>query len=74
MYRLNELRPGERATVKDMQVPGNLRRRLLDIGLTYGTNIRCVGKSPMGDPAAYLVRGAVIALRSEDTEKITVER
>ena len=45
---------------------GALRRRLLDIGLIPGTRVTCTAVSPAGDPAAYLIRGAVIALRGRD--------
>ena len=49
-----------------------MRRRLLDIGLVEGTNIECLQKSPAGDPVAYLIRGAVIALRAEDSAAVLV--
>ena len=69
---LNELNPGETAVVKELKTRGSIRRRLLDIGLVKDTKIECVGKSPAGDPAAFLIRGAVIAIRSEDMKEIVV--
>jgi len=45
-----------------------------DIGLIDGTRVECLGKAISGDPAAYLIRGAVIALRSEDAAKIAVSK
>lgn len=69
---LKELRPGCRAVVSGMSSSGSMRRRLMDIGLTENTTVECVGRSAAGDPSAYLIRGAVIAIRSEDSEKITV--
>lgn len=69
---LNELNPGETAVVKELKTRGSVRRRLLDIGLVKDTKIECVGKSPAGDPAAFLIRGAVIAIRSEDMKDIVV--
>ena len=48
--------------------------RLLDLGLIRGTRVTCTAKSPAGDPAAYLIRGAVIALRRADAEGIRLER
>ena len=69
---LNELNPGETAVVKELKTRGSIRRRLLDIGLVTDTKIECVGKSPAGDPAAFLIRGAVIAIRSEDMKDIVV--
>lgn len=71
--RLNEIRPGEHARILDLTATGNMRRRLLDIGLITNTDIECVGKSPCGDPKAYLIRGAVIAIRSEDSKNILIQ-
>lgn len=51
-----------------------MRRRLLDVGLVEDTKVECVGRSPGGDPSAYLIRGAVIAIRSEDSRGIMVRR
>ena len=51
---------------------GAMRRRLQDIGLIEGTDIECLQKSPAGDPIAYYIRGAVIALRSVDSGNILV--
>ncbi|MBE7022679.1 MAG: ferrous iron transport protein A [Ruminococcaceae bacterium] len=51
----------------------SMRRRLLDIGLTQGSLVTCLYQSPARDPRAYLIRGAVIALRAEEAEKILVE-
>lgn len=74
MYCLNDIAPGERARIVSQSTCGALRRRLLDMGLIEGTEVECVGKSPAGDPRAYLIRGAVIALRAEDCSRIAVER
>ena len=51
---------------------GELRRRFLDLGIIEGTKIEVLYRSPFGDPTAYLIRGAVIALREEDSEKILI--
>ena len=40
--------------------------RLRDLGLIENTRVVCLGRSPMGDPSAYLIRGTVIALRRCD--------
>ena len=49
------------------------RRRLLDLGLIEHTKVMCLGLSPLGDPAAYLIRGAVIAIRAKDSQNILVK-
>ena len=64
------LRPGEREFVQDLRTEGAMRRRLLDIGLVKNTPVECIGRSPCGDPSAFLIRGAVIAIRAEDSANI----
>lgn len=72
-YSLNELKPGQKTRIKELRSHGSIRRRLLDIGLIEDTEVECLGRSPGGDPTAFLIRGAVIALRSEDCKDILVE-
>lgn len=69
---LSELRAGQKAVVTELNLFNHMRRRLQDIGLIEGTLVTCVGKSPLGDPTAFLIRGAVIALRSDETSKVIV--
>lgn len=69
---LTSLKEGERARVSTLLSSGSMRRRLQDIGLIEGTEVECVQKSPAGDPVAYMIRGALIALRSEDSSNILV--
>ncbi len=69
---LNAVKPGEHVIVRSLNTKGSMRRRLLDIGLIENTDVECVGRSPAGDPAAFLIRGAVIAIRSEDCRDIIV--
>ncbi len=68
--KLSELPIGECTRVCSLKNVGEIRRRLLDIGLSPGTEVRCVGKSPLGDPLAFLIRGTEIAIRISDAEKI----
>ena len=70
--KLSGLNQGERAFVSDIHSNDSIRRRLQDIGLIEGTNVTCVNKSPLGDPIAYLIRGAVIALRREDSSCVLI--
>lgn len=73
MRSLDMISPGESAVVNSLGAHGSMRRRLLDIGLVEGTRVKCVGVSPMGDPAAYLIRGAVIAIRKADSRSVIIE-
>lgn len=67
---LNELKVGQIATVKQLVANTGIRRRLQDIGLIEGTQVECVHRSPSGDPTAFLIRGAVIAIRTEDSSSV----
>jgi len=67
LVSLNTLSVGEQAYVNKLGFGANDRRRMQDI-------VECLGKAISGDPAAYLIRGAVIALRSEDAAKIAVSK
>lgn len=64
---------GRSARVAEVRADPAMRRRLMDIGLIPGTRVTCVARSPAGDPAAYLIRGAVIALRGRDAAGIRLE-
>ena len=70
---LNDINPGQSAVVRSLRTTGSMRRRLLDIGLIENTRVECIGRSPAGDPSAFLIRGAVIAIRSEDCKDILIE-
>ncbi|HHW46210.1 MAG TPA: ferrous iron transport protein A [Clostridiales bacterium] len=69
---LSSLPIGRTARVKKLNCSGLLRRRLLDLGIIKDTVIEALAKSPSGDPTAYNIRGAVIALRSEEAGRILV--
>ncbi len=71
--RLRDLQPGQHAVVRALELQGSMRRRLCDIGMIEHTRLECLGVSPGGDPKAFLLRGAVIALRSADSGGILVE-
>ena len=57
---LDKLPVGQTARVEELRLNGSIRRRMQDIGLIEGT------------PVAYLIRGAVIALRREDSGRVMV--
>lgn len=73
LISLNQLPLGTFGKVKKLTANGGERRRMLDLGLIYDTPVESLRKSPAGDPIAYEIRGAVIALRSEEASKIFVE-
>jgi DtxR family Mn-dependent transcriptional regulator len=74
--RLSDLKPGEKAVVSGLApgCRGSERRRFLDLGILPGTAIEAEMISPSGDPTAYRVRGALLALRREQAEFIEITR
>lgn len=71
---LNELNLGEKALVKKISDNSLMKRRLIDIGIINGTSVECVLISPGENPKAYMIKGAVIAIRNEDAKFIEIER
>ena len=71
---LRELSKGEKGIVTGLTSGKAMKMRLRDIGLIEGTEVECLGKSPLGDPAAFLIRGAVIALRNEDACHVRIRK
>ena len=71
---LFEVNVGSRARVSELLSIGLSRRRMLDLGLIPGTIINVIRKSPLGDPIAYNIRGALNALRKEEAKQILVSK
>ena len=63
---------GKTVVVEYLNCSGNIRRRLLDLGIIKGTKIKPIFKSPSGDPTAFEVRGTVLAIRKENCKDINV--
>ena len=70
--RLSSLMPGEYGYILSLPCDRFRRKRLMDLGLTEGTCVKCVHVSPLGDPVAYRIRGCVIALRRSEAGSIKV--
>lgn len=70
---LDNLKIGRKAIVKKVNNAHSERRRLLDLGILPGTQIENVMKSPLGDPIAYRVRNATVALRKKQACLIEIE-
>lgn len=70
---LRDVRIGESCVVKRLNVEGAIRRRIMDMGITKGTEIFVRKVAPLGDPLELTVRGYELSLRKADAEKIEVE-
>ena len=69
---LDQLQPNILATVTQLTSTGANRRRLMDLGILPGTKVEVEMVSPLGDPVAYRVRGAVVALRHKQAREIEI--
>jgi len=74
--RLSALQPGELAQVVSIsrESRGDARRRLLDLGFVAGSDVQVDLTNPLGDPTAYLIKGATIALRKQQADKILIKK
>lgn len=70
---LCQLETNEEATVASLAIQGSMRRRFMDLGLVPGAAIKALYRAFSGDPTAYLIHGAVIAIRNDDAAGIIVK-
>jgi len=71
--RLSELKRGEKGRIVKIGGGGSLRRRLLDMGLVPGSEVKMERVAPLGDPIEIKVKGYNLSLRKEEAESIQVE-
>ncbi len=70
---LSDISEGETAEISRILTESDMRRRLLDIGLIPETQVICLNQGAKKEISAYLIRGAVIALRKEDCKNILIK-
>ena len=73
MKTLKDVKIGESAVIEKLHGEGALKRRVMDMGLTKGTEVYVRKVAPLGDPMEVTVRGYELSLRKADTEMIEVE-
>ena len=72
MKTLRDVKIGESATVERLHGEGALKRRIMDMGLTKGTEITVRKIAPLGDPMELTVRGYELSVRKADAALIEV--
>ena len=72
MSTLKEAKIGSTVTVKKLNGEGAVKRRIMDMGITKGTEIYDRKVAPLGDPIEVTVRGYELSLRKADAEMIEV--
>ena len=73
MKTLKDVKVGESVTVAKLHGEGPVKRRIMDMGITRGTQVFVRKVAPLGDPMEVTVRGYELSLRKADTEMIEVE-
>ena len=73
MKTLKGVRVGETAVILRLHGEGALKRRIMDMGLTRGTQVLVRKVAPLGDPLELTVRGYELSVRKGDAELIEVE-
>ena len=73
MQTLKETAVGRTVSVVKLQGEGAVRRRIMDMGITKGTEIYVRKVAPLGDPVEVTVRGYELSLRKEDARMIEVQ-
>ena len=73
MKTLRETKIGETVKVMKLHGEGAIKRRIMDMGITKGTEVYVRKVAPLGDPIELTVRGYELSLRKADAEMIEVE-
>ena len=70
---LRELKPGQKGRVTSVGTSGSMKRRIMDMGVTPGVEIKVIKVAPLGDPIEVNVRGYELSLRKDEAAQIVVE-
>lgn len=73
MKTLKDVKVGETAVVVRLHGEGAVKRRIMDMGLTRGTEVHVRKVAPLGDPLELTVRGYELSVRKADAEMIEVQ-
>lgn len=72
MGTLRDAKIGQTVTIKRLTGTGAVKRRIMDMGLTRGTEVYIRKVAPLGDPIEVTVRGYELSLRKADAEMVEV--
>ena len=73
MNTLRQAKVGDTVKVKKLHGEGAVKRRIMDMGITKGVDVKIRKVAPLGDPVEVTVRGYELSLRKVDAEMIEVE-
>ncbi len=70
---LREMKPGQQGKVTSVGSAGTMKRRIMDMGVTPGVEIKVIKVAPLGDPIEVNVRGYELSLRKDEAAQIEVQ-
>jgi ferrous iron transport protein A len=70
---MRQMKPKQAGTIVAISAQGELGRRIRDMGLVPGTQIKVQGRAPLYDPVALRVMGFTLTLRNSEADYIDVE-
>lgn len=73
MATFKDMQVGDCATIKNVAGDGQLRKRMLDLGLTKGCKVKLIRMAPLGDPIEIELRGFRLTIRKNEAEIVELE-
>lgn len=70
---MSEMKPGDRGTIKKINGTGNIKHRLIDMGVVPGTEVQIIKYAPLGDPIEIKVKNFNLSLRKNEAATIDVD-
>lgn len=70
---LRHMEKGQKGRVVSIDAAGELGRRICDVGISPGTELEVLGRTPLKDPVSVRVHGITLALRNNEAEHISIE-
>ena len=70
---LEDLKPGQEGVVASLGEKGPIRRRIMDMGITPGVQVKVIKVAPLGDPVEVNVRGYELSLRKAEARQIELK-
>ena len=73
MISIRQMFVGQKGVITSVKAEGEMGRRIRDMGLVRGAEIRIQGRAPLNDPVAIRIKGFTLALRNNEADYIDVE-
>ncbi|MBP3464005.1 MAG: ferrous iron transport protein A [Clostridia bacterium] len=71
---ISKLKPKEKGIIKEINLSGKIRNRLLELGIVENTKVKLIRFAPLGDPIQISIRGYNLAIRKEIAQRIKISK